>query len=144
MTPSAAYAATSACLASAATGAQYDRHSPRRRSAVRLLLNRCGVSLSALVERDHELRPNSVAPRGVKRRRARRPRDPQWTTVISVAGPALLMQMAGGGLLNLSPGYGEDGVRAGERVVAIAMARRDTTGRQKRSRDTGSRTLEIG
>ena len=65
MTPSAAHAATSACLASAATGAQYHRHSPRRRSTVRLLLNRYGVSLSALVERDDELSPNFVAPVGV-------------------------------------------------------------------------------
>ena len=47
-----------------------DRRWPRRRSAVRLLRNGCGVSLSALVERGHELRPNFVAPIGVKRRRS--------------------------------------------------------------------------
>ncbi len=63
MTPSAARAATSACLASAADGpTNVIDISLADGAPYALLRNPCSVSWSALVERGDELRPNFVAP----------------------------------------------------------------------------------
>ena len=69
MTPSAARAATSACLASTADGPTNVIDIGLAGAApYALLRNACGVSWSALVERGDELRPNFVAPIGVNER----------------------------------------------------------------------------
>jgi hypothetical protein len=130
MTPSAACAATSACLASAADrptnvidisladGAPYA-----------LLRNACGVSLSALVERGDELRPNFVAPIGVKWQRRPRTMRPLSTRRVRAApAQALPMQIDRCGRRCASPAYGDEDGSAGDRVVARAIVSAEVSG----------------